>query len=383
MTSRNPKIPVTALRRFLESEAAAGVLLMAGAALALIVANSPLAPLYVGLLSLRFGPLNVLQWINDAAMAGFFLLVGLEIKRELLIGHLRRWPARVLPGAGALGGMILPALIYLAVNFFGGGALKGWAVPAATDIAFALGVLALLGPRAPAALKVFLTALAILDDLGAAAIIGIFYSSDIALGGLVAAGVILALVALLGRYERRAVAPYLSLGVALWAFVLASGVHPTLAGVLLAAAVPMDEEEQRSPLHQLEKKLTAPIAFFVLPLFGFANAGLRFSDDAASLGPVFWGVALGLFLGKPLGVLGGLLLATRLGWAKLPHGARLQQTFGVCALCGVGFTMSLFIGDIAFGAEAAHAFQIKAGVLAGSLSAIALGAGALWERKAA
>jgi len=381
MRARQRTIPVTALRRFLESEAAAGVLLMASAALALAIANSPLGPAYRALFALRLGPLTLLQWINDAAMAGFFLLVGLEIKRELLIGHLRRWSARILPGAGALGGMVAPALIYLAVNASPGGAPRGWAVPAATDIAFALGVLALLGPRAPASLKVFVTALAILDDLGAAAIIGLFYSERLLWGALLAAGVVLALVCLLGRYERRAVAPYLSLGAAVWAFVLASGVHPTLAGVLLAAVTPMNaEDEEASPLHLMERKLAGPVAFVVLPLFGFANAGVDFSGAAAGLGPVFWGVAAGLFIGKPLGVFSGMMLAVRAGLATRPQGARLKQTFGACALCGVGFTMSLFIGDIAFGADAARAFQTKMGVLLGSLSAIALGASVLWDR---
>ena len=311
-------------------------------------------------------------------MALFFLLVGLEIKRELLDGHLRHWSARILPGLGALGGMILPAAIYAAFNFDSPTRLHGWAIPAATDIAFALGVLALLGSRAPASLKVFLTALAILDDLGAIGIIGVAYTDKISAPWLLAAGATLLCLLSLNRFGVRRLLPYLVFGVALWLFILNSGVHATLAGVLLAAATPLrsngPDEGERSPLHRLESALQPYVAFLILPLFGFANAGLSF--DAAFLAdatPVAIGVAVGLFLGKQLGVFGAVALAIRTGLAAKPRGANWSQIHGVAVLCGVGFTMSLFIGEIAFDGDRELVAQVKLGVLAGSLASIVAG----------
>ena len=351
---------------------------MVSAALALIVANSPLNSDYEAALAARIGPLSALHWINDGLMSLFFLLVGLEIKRELLDGHLRHWSARILPGLGALGGMIVPAAIYAAFNFNSPTRLHGWAIPAATDIAFALGVLALLGPRAPASLKVFLTALAILDDLGAIAIIGVAYTDKISAPWLLAAGATLLCLLSLNRFGVRRLLPYLAFGVALWLFVLNSGVHATLAGVLLAAATPLrsngPDEGERSPLHRLESALQPYVAFLILPLFGFANAGLSFgaafSADAA---PVAIGVAVGLFLGKQLGVFGAVALAIRTGLAAKPRGANWSQIHGVALLCGVGFTMSLFIGEIAFDGDRGLVAQVKLGVLAGSLASIVAG----------
>jgi NhaA family Na+:H+ antiporter len=365
-------------RGFLRSEAAGGLALMFSAALALIVANSPLNSDYEAALAARIGPLSALHWINDGLMSLFFLLVGLEIKRELLDGHLRHWSARILPGLGALGGMIVPAAIYATFNFDSPTRLHGWAIPAATDIAFALGVLALLGPRAPASLKVFLTALAILDDLGAIAIIGVAYTDKISAPWLLAAGATLLCLLSLNRFGVRRLLPYLALGVALWLFVLYSGVHATLAGVLLAAATPLrsngPDEGERSPLHRLESALQPYVAFLILPLFGFANAGLSFDAAfSADATPVAIGVAVGLFLGKQLGVFGAVALAIRTGLAAKPRGANWSQIHGVAVLCGVGFTMSLFIGEIAFDGDRGLVAQVKLGVLAGSLASIVAG----------
>ncbi len=351
---------------------------MVSAALALIVANSPLNSDYEAALAATVGPLSALHWINDGLMSLFFLLVGLEIKRELLDGHLRRWSARILPGLGALGGMIVPAAIYAAFNFDSPARLRGWAIPAATDIAFALGVLALLGPRAPASLKVFLTALAILDDLGAIAIIGVAYTDKISAPWLLAAGATLICLLSLNRFRVRRLLPYLAFGVALWLFILNSGVHATLAGVLLAAATPLrsngPDEGERSPFHRLESALQPYVAFLILPLFGFANAGLSFGGVfSAEAAPVAIGVAVGLFLGKQLGVFGAVALAVRTGSAAKPRGANWSQIHGVALLCGVGFTMSLFIGEIAFDGDRGLVAEVKLGVLAGSLASIVAG----------
>lgn len=367
------------LRGFLRSEAAGGLALMSSAVLALVIANSPMNSVYEAALIARLGPLSVLHWINDGLMALFFLLVGLEIKRELLDGHLRHWSARVLPGLGALGGMVVPSLIYAAFNFDSPLRLHGWAIPAATDIAFALAVLALMGSRAPASLKVFLTALAILDDLGAIAIIGVAYTDDISIPWLLAAGAAALCLLALNLLGARRLAPYLALGGALWLFVLNSGVHATLAGVLLAAATPLradgPDEGERSPLHRLENALQPYVAFVILPLFGLANAGLRFDAElSAGAAPLAIGVALGLFFGKQLGVFGAVALAIRTGLAGKPRGANWAQIYGVAVLCGVGFTMSLFIGEIAFDGDRGLVAQVKLGVLAGSIASILVGA---------
>jgi NhaA family Na+:H+ antiporter len=354
---------------------------MAVAALALIVANSPLAPAYFGLLETYVGGLSILHWINDALMAVFFLLVGLEIKRELADGQLSTWPRRALPGIAAAGGMAVPALIYAAFNWNDPATLRGWAIPSATDIAFALGVLSLLGPRVPTSLKVFLTALAIIDDLGAVAIIAVFYTGDLSLPDL---GLAAAVVAVLAGMNRGGVArlwPYLLLGVALWFFVLRSGVHATVAGVLLALTIPLRASPGRpddvagSPLHRLEHALHNWVAFGVVPLFGFANAGVSFADltvDALT-DHLTLGVALGLLVGKLVGVFGSAVLTIRLGLADLPMGASRAQLLGVSMLCGIGFTMSLFIGLLAFADDPVLQAEVKIGILGGSLLAGLLG----------
>ena len=354
---------------------------MASAALAMIVANSPLADAYFGALKAYLGPLSVLHWINDGLMAVFFLLVGLEIKREVLDGRLRTWPDRALPGVAALGGMLLPALVYAAVNRHSPETLRGWAIPAATDIAFALGVLALLGSRVPVSLKVFLTALAIIDDLGAVLIIALFYTADLSLPMLGGASVVLALLYGLNKAGVSRLWPYLALGLVLWGFVLLSGVHATVAGVLLALTIPLRlsvgrPDDPTSPLHILEHAVHPWSAFLILPIFGFANAGVSLAGFGPHmlLDPVTLGVALGLFLGKQLGVFGFVLAAVRFGWAQRPAGAGWMQIYGVALLCGVGFTMSLFIGLLAFAQRPELEAETKIGVLVGSIACMAAGA---------
>lgn len=384
MPLRSRHRPFSAIRAVLTGETESGLLLMASAALALVVANSPLGPAYFAALGAYVGPLSLLHWINDGLMAVFFLLVGLEIKREFLDGQLRTWPDRILPGLGAIGGMAVPALVFVAVNWSSPDTLRGWAIPAATDIAFALGVLALLGPRVPVSLKVFLTALAILDDLGAVVIIAIFYTADLSVPMLGGAAVVAAALAGLNRAGVRALTPYLLLGLVLWVLVLRSGVHATIAGVLLALTVPLRASPGRpddvaSPLHHLEHALLPWSAYLVLPVFGFANAGVSLAGFTGPmlLAPVTLGVALGLFVGKQVGVFGLLWLAVRSGLAQRPAGATLAQVYGVALLCGVGFSMSLFIGLLAFAARPDLEAATKVGVLIGSLLSMAVGAAVL------
>ncbi len=367
------------MRAFLHDEAAGGLVLMAMALIALVVANSAAAPVYFDVLAGYVAGLSVLHWINDGLMAIFFLLVGLEIKREILHGQLSTWGQRALPGFAALGGMIVPALIYLAANAGEAGAPRGWAIPTATDIAFALGVLSLLGSRVPASLKVFLTALAILDDLGAIVIIATFYTAHLNLLALGAAAVLAVALILLNRLGCRRLLPYLGLGALLWFCVLQSGIHATLAGVVLALTIPLGPRDaaDTAPLLRLEHRLHPLVAFLVIPVFGFANAGVSFAGvSLASLGDaVPLGVALGLFLGKQFGVFCFAGLAIRLGLAALPHQVRWAQLYGTALLCGIGFTMSLFIGLLAFADSPALQDATKLGVLLGSL--LSAGAGAL------
>jgi NhaA family Na+:H+ antiporter len=309
----------------------------------------------------------------------FFLLVGLEIKREVVDGELSTWPRRILPGVAAAGGMLVPALVYLA--FQGGDpvTMHGWAIPAATDIAFALGILSLLGKRVPVSLKVFLTALAIIDDLGAVLIIAVFYTSDLALWALAGAGVALAALIAMNRLKVTALTPYLVVGAVLWWLTLQSGVHATLAGVALALTIPLRRspgapDDAHSPLHRLEHAIQPWVAFLVVPIFGFANAGVSFAglSFSALLAPVPLGVAAGLFLGKQVGVFGSVWLLVRLGLAERPARATWRQVYGVAVLCGIGFTMSLFIGLLAFNSPELQE-ATKLGVLAGSLLSAGLG----------
>lgn len=369
--------PPSLMRRFLDSESAGGITLMAAAALALIVANSPMAAGYFSSLSAYIGPLSVLHWINDALMVLFFLLVGLEIKREFVDGQLASWSNRMLPGIAATGGVIVPALIFAALNMDDPAKLRGWAVPSATDIAFALGVLSLLGPRVPSSLKIFLATLAILDDLAAVAIIAVFYTAELSVPYLGAAVVTAIALFTMNRMGVMKLLPYLILGLFLWFFVLNSGVHATVAGVITALAIPLKPapgrpDDMTSPLHKLEHALAKPVAFLVVPIFGFANAGISFAglDRSVLVDTLTLGIAVGLFFGKQIGVFGAAWLAIKSGLASKPAGASWIQLYGVAVLCGIGFTMSIFIGLLSFPSELMQA-ETKIGVLVGSgLSAI-------------
>ena len=365
---------ISLMRRFFDNEASGGIILMGVTVVALAVANSPAAELYFGVLKTYVFGLSILHWINDALMAVFFLVVGLEIKREFLDGQLSTWPRRVLPGIAAFGGMAVPALVYVAVTWNDPELLRGWAIPAATDIAFALGVLAILGTRVPTSLKIFLTALAILDDLGAILIIAIFYTSDLALPMLGLAGLCIAALFSFNRFGVTALSPYLVLGAVLWFFVLRSGIHATLAGVALAMTIPLQAEPKKTraedaPLHRLEHALHPWVVYAIIPIFGFANAGVSFQGLSldAVFAPLPLGIALGLFLGKQVGVYAFAELAIRLGLADVPAGATRLQCYGVALLCGIGFTMSLFIGALAFPDQPDLIDATKIGVLVGSL----------------
>lgn len=368
--------PASRIARFLlqlfGGEAGAGLLLILSAALAMLAANSPLSGDYHALLHapLPWSPIAKLEtahlWINDAVMAVFFFVVGLEIKRELLMGELSTPAQRRLPVLAALGGMAVPAMIYLAVTGREPGLTHGWAIPAATDIAFAVGVLALLGKRAPPALRLFLLTVAIVDDLGAVAIIALFYTAQVKLvwlgAGLGALGVML----VLGRLRVSLALPYILLAIVAWYCVLHSGVHATVAGVLAAFAIPLRlDRHGDSPLLRLEHALVPWSAYLVVPLFGFANAGVELADGLA-FGALPLGIALGLLLGKPIGILGAILLAKALKLAEPPL-ASPQQLAGMAMLCGIGFTMSLFIGALAFPGQPALIDDAKIGVLAGSI----------------
>lgn len=374
------------LDRFLRLESAGGLLLMIAAALALIVANSPLVGTYNLLLDtpveIRVGGLEVakplLLWINDGLMAVFFFLIGLELKRELVEGELADKRNIVLPGLGAIGGMAIPALVYLAFNRGDALAQQGWAIPAATDIAFALGILSLLGSRVPTTVKIFLTSLAIFDDIGAILIIAMFYTSKISLVALAVVAGCIAVLALMSRLKIEARSLFIFVGIVMWTAMLKSGVHATLAGVVLAMFIPMrsTHDPEYSPLKSLEHDLHSVVAFVILPVFAFANAGISFAglEAAQVLHGVSIGVALGLFVGKQVGVFAFCALGIRAGVASLPAGMNWGALYGTAAMTGVGFTMSLFIGSLAFeGAGLDRLFDERIGIIAGSLASGLLG----------
>jgi NhaA family Na+:H+ antiporter len=366
-------------------ESIGGVLLVFATLLAMTVANSPLQGLYDRLLTLpieiRVGTLGIakplLLWVNDGLMALFFLLVGLEVKREVLIGHLSTPAHLVLPGVAAIGGMLVPALVYWAVNAGDAQALEGWAIPVATDIAFALGVLALLGERVPSSLKVFLMTLAIIDDLGAILIIAFFYSGDLLPGMLAMAGVFTLVLILLNLLRVERLSIYLAVGVALWVCVLKSGVHATLAGVVVALAIPLRvRSDGAKMLEHLEHAIHPWSTFFILPLFAFANAGVPLQGMSFStlLQPVSLGIFLGLLVGKTVGVFGFSMVGIMLSPATRPDEATTGQMFGVAMLCGIGFTMSLFIGGLAFEHSGTGNLVVhRVGILLGSLVSAVLG----------
>jgi Na+:H+ antiporter, NhaA family len=373
------------LTRFLELESASGLLLITAAILAMTINNSPLSYLYNGLLdvpvAVQFGALKIakplLLWINDGLMAVFFLLIGLEVKREVLEGQLKQPAQLVLPGAAAIGGMLVPALIYWAFNHQVPAAVGGWAIPMATDIAFALGVLALLGKRVPVSLKLFLMTLAIIDDLGAIVVIAVFYSSELSTLSLILAAICISALILMNRLDVSKLSPYLVIGTILWICVLKSGVHATLAGVILALTIPLrPSNNAASPLESLEHALHPWIAFAILPIFAFANAGVPLSGLSLQsfLHPVPLGITAGLLAGKTLGVFGFTWLTIKTGLAKLPEGANWGQVLGLAVLCGIGFTMSLFVGSLAFIPEVSeYAGMDRVGILTGSFLAAVIG----------
>lgn len=371
--------------RFFQLEAASGLLLIAAAILALVINNSPLSYLYSGLLdvpvAVQVGALNIakplLLWINDGLMALFFLLIGLEVKREVVDGHLSKPSQIVLPATAAIGGMVVPALIYWFINRDDPAAVAGWAIPTATDIAFALGVLALLGKRVPVSLKLFLMTLAIIDDLGAIIVIALFYSGTLSSVSLLLAAACLLVLVAMNRLGVVKLGPYMVIGLILWVCVLKSGVHATLAGVALALCIPLrTRNAETSPLLSLEHALHPWVAYAILPLFAFANAGVSLAGMTVEsfTHPVPMGIAVGLLLGKTVGVFGLTWLAVKLRLAALPAGAGWGQLLGVAILCGIGFTMSLFVGSLAFvPGSSDYAGMDRMGILTGSFFAAVIG----------
>jgi len=374
------------IRKFMKLEASAGLILMGAMLLAMIVKNSPLSPAYQALLLLegevRLGSLSIakplLLWVNDLWMAVFFFLVGMEIKREWIEGHLSDRSQIALPAIAAIGGIVVPTAIYSALNWGDPVAMQGWAVPTATDIAFALGVLALLGSRIPVSLKVFLMTLAVLDDLAAIVLIAVFYTTQLSLISLSLAGIAIAALVVLNRLGVTRIAAYIVVGIALWVFVLKSGVHATLAGVALAMAIPAKgrESQDEPPLRHLIHALHPWVAFAILPAFAFVNAGIDFGELRWDrlIGSVPLGIACGLLFGKQIGVFAFSWLTIKLGFAKLPAGSSWLQLYGIAVLCGIGFTMSLFIGSLAFAeGGAGYARADRFAIVASSLLAGILG----------
>lgn len=384
---------INPIRDFLKQESASGILLIIAALIAIIMANSPLYGFYSALLQIpveiRFGTFEIakplLLWINDGLMAIFFFLIGLELKREFIEGELSDMRKIALPALGAFGGMAVPAAIYLAINYGDPFATSGWAIPAATDIAFALGILSLLGDRVPGQLKVFLVSLAIFDDVGAIIIIALFYTSDLSATALAVSATCLAVLVAMNWRGVMRVSAYLFVGLIMWASVLKSGIHATLAGIVVAFFIPIKGDAGlggQSPLRHLEHDLHGAVAFFILPLFAFVNAGVSLQGMTLSqlFGPVPLGIALGLIVGKQVGVFGMCWLGIKLGIARLPNNVNWSQLYGVAILTGVGFTMSLFIGSLAF--EEAHSpylYLDRIGIIEGSFIAAVMGY--FWLRK--
>ncbi|SQD76756.1 Na+/H+ antiporter NhaA [Moritella yayanosii] len=367
------------LTSFFKLESAGGIILMFSAVLAMIIANSPAQGLYALFLEIpveiKLGGLEIakplLLWINDGLMAVFFFLVGLELKRELVEGELSDPRNIILPGVGAIGGMLIPALIYVYFNMDDPAALSGWAIPAATDIAFALGILSLLGSRVPVSLKIFLTSLAIFDDIGAILIIAFFYTANLSIPALIVAACCILVLAYFNKRNVDSKALYIFVGIVMWVAMLKSGVHATLAGVTLALFIPMQSKDKsHSPLKSMEHGLHFVVAFVILPVFAFANAGINLSGVGLEqiLHPVPMGIALGLFIGKQVGIFGLCWLAIKCKIAKMPKGMDWCSLYGTAILCGVGFTMSLFIGSLAFEETGTNLlFDERLGIILGSL----------------
>jgi len=368
------------IQDFIKKDSFQGVMLIFATIAALILQNSPLTTYYTGFLNtpveIRIGALQIakplLLWVNDGLMAIFFLVVGLEIKREVMEGHLSSLSQAMLPGIAAVGGMLIPALVFVAFNYHDAFAMKGWAIPTATDIAFALGILSLLGKRVPVSLKIFLMALAIIDDLGAIVVIALFYTEQLSTLSITVAAVALAVLFIMNRMNVTRKAAYMIVGVILWVSVLKSGVHATLAGVALAFFIPLhikDKNGNDIPIaHQLEHDLHYWVAFLILPLFAFVNAGvdLRGISPGGMSESVPLGIMAGLFIGKQLGVFGFSWVAIKAGWAKLPEGSNWLQLYGVSLLTGIGFTMSLFVNTLAYDDTELFAYADKLAILLGS-----------------
>ena len=366
------------IKAFFNLEASGGIVLALAAIAAMIIANSPLNVWYESFIHapvvIQIGDFGIAKdahhWINDGLMAIFFFLVGLELKREVLVGELSNIKQIILPAAAAVGGMVMPAVVYLLFNYNEPEFWKGWAIPAATDIAFALGILSLLGSRVPNSLKVFLVSIAIFDDIGAILIIALFYTSDLSLTSLAIAGLCLPFLYLLNRRNVTRLTPYLFIGVIMWVAVLQSGIHATLAGVVLALFIPMFDrtDPEHSPLEELEHDLHTTVAFGILPLFAFANSGI--SLEGAGFAELFHsvplGIAAGLFIGKQVGIMIMCWLVFKLGFSTMPKGMDYKQIYGAALLCGVGFTMSLFIGGLAFAGDNTL-FDERLGIIMGSI----------------
>ena len=376
----------TLLSNFLRLESAGGIILIFAAVLAIVLANSPLHSYYALLINtpveIRIGVLEIakplLLWINDGLMAVFFFMIGLELKREFIEGELSNKKNIILPGVAALGGMVVPALIYIYFNFDDETALKGWAIPTATDIAFALGVLSLLGSKVPTSLKVFLTSLAIFDDVGAIIIIAIFYTSNISVTSLTIVLICLPILFLINKRNPSSTSVYIMVGVVMWVAMLKSGVHATLVGIILAMFIPMQSKTDLnySPLKRMERDLHSLVAFFVLPVFAFANAGVNFTGVGTEqlLHGVPMGIALGLLIGKQVGVFGFCWIAIKLKFTQLPSGMSWMSLYGTAALCGIGFTMSLFIGSLSFEDTSINQiFDERLGILIGSFASGVIG----------
>lgn len=374
------------IRKFLQLESASGILLLAFAMLAMLFANTPLKDLYFDFLSMpvsiQIGLFSIhkplLMWVNDGFMAVFFVLIGLEVKREMMVGAISNYQRAIFPAIGALGGMIVPALVFTLINNDSPEFQQGWAIPMATDIAFALGVLGLLGKRVPFALKIFLLALAIIDDLGAIVVIAIFFSHELSTTALISAAIAITALIMMNRMRVTAICAYMVVGLILWASVLKSGVHATLAGVIIGFCVPLKGKNGEEPLAHFEHILAPWCSFVILPLFAFSNAGVSLAGMSLStlFSPLTMGVALGLLVGKTLGVFSFSFLAVKLGIAQLSEGINFKQIFAVSILCGIGFTMSMFLAGLAFGEDEADGQFIslaRLGILIGSGISAVLG----------
>ena len=376
---------VKLIQRFLKLESAGGILLLFSAAVAMLLANSPLSSQYNDFLnlpvSLQIGSFSInktlIHWINDGFMAVFFVLVGMEVKKELFEGALSSYQQAIFPAIAAVGGMIVPALVYWFIAKQDPSLANGWAIPMATDIAFALGIMALLSKQVPLPLKIFLLALAIIDDLGAIVVIALFFSHELSVQALIFSGISILTLVLLNRFRVSALCAYMVIGAILWASVLKSGVHATLAGVIIGFCIPLKGKKGEQPLHDFEHILAPWSSFVILPLFAFANAGVSFNGIDVSMisSPLLLAIACGLIIGKPVGVFGFSYISVKLGLAKLPDGINFKQIFAVAVLCGIGFTMSMFLASLAFDADAGESVNTlsRLGILLGSTVSATLG----------